>query len=126
MLGSLSPEIVSMVQMATAAEAFTLLRQDFFNRSPAGLMQLKDSLDRTTLGSKTITQIFNDIKGKVDELAMIDTPISDDDVTLYVFNGLKANYRDIASTISTREIFLTFVELYCNNPNLWDFCKRLE
>jgi hypothetical protein len=48
----------------------------------------------------------------VDELAMIDTPLSNDDITLYVLNGLGTNYKDIIAPIRTRETSLTFEELH--------------
>ncbi|PNX58574.1 hypothetical protein L195_g059260, partial [Trifolium pratense] len=52
------------------------------------------------------------VKRIADELAVLDTAISDDDVTLYVLNGLGSEYRDIAASIRTRERSFTFEELH--------------
>jgi hypothetical protein len=52
------------------------------------------------------------IKRVADELAVLDATISDDDITLYVLNGLGSEYRDIAASIRTREKSFTFEELH--------------
>jgi hypothetical protein len=33
----------------------------------------------------------------IDELVIIDTPLSNDDITLYALNGLSTDYKDIYS-----------------------------
>ncbi|RVW26826.1 Retrovirus-related Pol polyprotein from transposon RE2 [Vitis vinifera] len=48
----------------------------------------------------------------VDEIALIDHPISDDDITLYVLNGLGPEFREIAAPIRAREKSLAFEELH--------------
>ena len=47
-----------------------------------------------------------------DEIAIIDHPISDDDLTLYVLNGLGPDFWEIARPIRAREFSLTFEELH--------------
>lgn len=39
------------------------------------------------------------MKLKADELALIDTPLSDDYLTLYIINGLGLAYGDMASAV---------------------------
>jgi hypothetical protein len=39
------------------------------------------------------------VKMLVDELAIIDSPISNDDLTLYVLNGLGLDFQEIAAPI---------------------------
>lgn len=48
----------------------------------------------------------------MDELALIDTPLFDDDITLYVLHGLGPDYRDIVALIHTCTTSLTFEELH--------------
>lgn len=48
----------------------------------------------------------------MDELALIDTPFSNDDITLHVLNGLGVEYRDIVTLIRARETSLSFEELH--------------
>jgi hypothetical protein len=51
------------------------------------------------------------VRTTVDELAMIDTPLSNNDITLYVLNGLGTDCKDIIAPIRTKETSLTFEEL---------------
>ncbi|XP_042974600.1 uncharacterized protein LOC122306232 [Carya illinoinensis] len=61
---------------------------------------------------RLISEYLHAIKVLVDELVMIDSPVSMNDMTLYVLNGLGPKLCDIAATIRARETFLTFEELH--------------
>ena len=52
------------------------------------------------------------MKALADEIAIIDHPISYDDLTLYVLNGLGPDFREIAAPIRARESSLAFEELH--------------
>ena len=52
------------------------------------------------------------MKALADEIAIIDHPILDDDLTLYVLNGLGPDFREIAAPIRARESSLAFEELH--------------
>ena len=52
------------------------------------------------------------MKALADEIALIDHPISDDDLTLYILNGLGSDFREIAAPIRARETSLAFEELH--------------
>jgi DNA-binding MltR family transcriptional regulator len=58
-------------------------------------MQLKESLTLLQKGDQSIFNYMQVVRTIVDELVMIDTPLSNDDITLYVLNGLGTNYKDI-------------------------------
>ena len=77
-------------------------------------MQLKEELTLIQRGSQPVSDYLNTVKRLVDELTLIDTPICIDDITLYILNGIGAEFRDIATMIRTKETSLTFEELYCN------------
>jgi hypothetical protein len=51
-------------------------------------MQLKEELTLIQCGHRSITEYLHAVKTLVDEIAIIDHSISDDDLTLYVLNGL--------------------------------------
>jgi hypothetical protein len=74
-------------------------------------MQLKESLTLLQKGDRSISNYMQVVRTTVDELAMIDTPLSNDDITLYVLNGLGTDCKDIIAPIRTRETSLTFEEL---------------
>jgi hypothetical protein len=75
-------------------------------------MQLKESLTLLQKGDRSISNYMQVVRTTVDELAMIDTPLSNDDITLYVLNGLGTDCKDIIAPIRTRETSLTFEELH--------------
>jgi len=75
-------------------------------------MQLKEELTLIQLGNRSIHSYLHAMKALTDKIALIDHPISDDDITLYILNGLGANFREIAAPIRARETSLTFKELY--------------
>jgi hypothetical protein len=52
------------------------------------------------------------VKALADEIAIINHLISDDDLTLYVLNGLEIDFREIVVPIRARETPLAFEELH--------------
>ncbi|KAF5475727.1 hypothetical protein F2P56_007503 [Juglans regia] len=50
-------------------------------------MQLKEELTLIQRGNRSITEYLHAVKALADEIAIIDHPISDDDLTLYVLNA---------------------------------------
>ena len=54
-------------------------------------------------GNRPILEYLHAVKGLDDEIALIDHPISDDDITLYVLNGLGPEFREIVAPIRARE-----------------------
>ena len=75
-------------------------------------MQLKEDLTLSTRGTRTVTEFLHGIKVIVDELAIIDHPVSDDDLTLYILNGLGPEFREIVAPIRARETSLKFEEIH--------------
>ena len=66
-------------------------------------MQLKEELTLIQRGNRPISDYLHAVKALADEIAIIDHPISDDDLTLYVLNGLGPDFRSCADP-STREV----------------------
>jgi hypothetical protein len=75
-------------------------------------MQLKEELTLIQRGNRSILEYLHIVKALADEIAIIDHSISDDDLTLYVLNGLGPDFQEIAAPIRTRESSLTFEELH--------------
>jgi hypothetical protein len=75
-------------------------------------MQLKEELTLIQRGNRTITDYLHTVKTLADEIAIIDQPLSDDDLTLHILHGLGADFREIVAPIRTREKSLTFEELH--------------
>ena len=66
------------------------------------------------------------MKALADEIAIIDHPISDDDLTLYVLNGLGPDFREITAPIRARESSLAFEELHDLLVGHDAYLRRLE
>ena len=66
------------------------------------------------------------MKSLADEITIIDHPISDDDLTLYVLNGLGSDFREIAGPIYARELSLTFEVLHDLLVGHEAYLRRLE
>ena len=89
-------------------------------------MQLKEELTLIQRGNRPILEYLHVVKGLADEIALIDHPISDDDITLYVLNGLGPEFREIAAPIRAREKSLAFEELHDLLIGHENYLRRME
>jgi len=89
-------------------------------------MQLKEELTLIQSGNRSILKYLHTVKALADEIAIIDHSISDDDLTLYVLNGLGPGFQEIAAPIRTRESSLTFEELHDLLVGHEAYLRRLE
>ncbi|XP_073260714.1 uncharacterized protein [Populus alba] len=112
-LASVSESVMPLIAASsTAHDAWSKLQRLYANRSRSCVMQLKENLTLIQIESRSVLDYLHTIKVIIDELAMIDSPISVDDITLYALNGLGSEFRDIAALIRNRESSLTFEELH--------------
>ena len=89
-------------------------------------MQLKEDLILIQRGTRTVTEFLYSIKSIADKLALIDAPLSTDDITLYVLNDLGLEYREMVALIRTREFALSFEELHDLLIGHESYLKRLD
>jgi hypothetical protein len=87
---------------------------------------LKEDLTLNHHGSRIVTEFLQAIKLTADELAMIDHPVTDDDLTLYVLNGLGPDFREIVAPIRAREHPIRFEELHDLLIGHESYLRRLE
>jgi len=64
----------------------------YASKSRTHAMQLKEELTLIQRGHRFIHTDLQVVKALADEIALIDHPISDDDITLYILNGLGADF----------------------------------
>ena len=89
-------------------------------------MQLKEDLTLSTHGTCIVTEFLHGIKVIVDELAIIDHSILDDDLTLYILNGLGPEFREIVAPIHARETSPKFEEIHDLLVGHESYLLRLE
>jgi hypothetical protein len=84
----------------------------YASKSRTRALQLKEDLTLIKRENKTVQEYLYTVKTLADEIAIIDHPISADDLTLYILNGLGPDFREIVAPIRAREKSLTFKELH--------------
>ena len=89
-------------------------------------MPLKEELTLIQFGTWSIIENLHAVKGLAGEIAIIDHPISDDDLTLYVLNGLGPDFLEIVAPIRARESSLAFEELHNLLVGHEAYLRRLE
>lgn len=97
---------------STSREAWLKLIRLYANCSHTRVMQLKGNLMFLSCGSKSVIDYLKQVKSTIDELALVDSPLTNDDLTLCILNGLGYEFHDIAGTIRTQENPLVFEELH--------------
>ncbi|KAF5451716.1 hypothetical protein F2P56_026801 [Juglans regia] len=110
---SVSETVMPLIAMTTmSCAAWQHFARLFASKSQARIMQLKEDLTLIQWGSCTVSKFLHAVKVIADELSLIDAPVSDDDLTLYVLNGLGSKFRDMVAPIRTQETALSFAELH--------------
>lgn len=75
-------------------------------------MHIKEELTLIQRATQSVSEYLNIMKSLVDKLIVIDSPIFINDINLYIFNGIEAEFYDISTTIKARETSLAFEELH--------------
>jgi hypothetical protein len=126
-LASTSTTITPLVAAyKTSHKAWTTLTHLYTGKSRTRVMQLKEDLTLSNRGSRTVIEFLQGIKVIADELAIIDHPVSDDDLTLYILNGLGIEFREIAAPIYACETSLKFKEIHDLLVDHKSYLRRLE
>ena len=73
---------------------------------------MKEDLRFLTKGIQLITDYMQHVKVIADELAMLNHPVDNDDLTLKILGGLDEDYKDLCSAMHVRESPITFEELH--------------
>ena len=99
-LGSLSPPLIPFIASAqTSHDAWSTLALTYGKPTRGRITQLKTQLSNPIKGTQTITEFMQNIKTKVDELAMMNAPVDIEDLTIKILNGLYADYTELANAI---------------------------
>lgn len=126
-LVSTSPTITLLIAMAkTSYKAWKKLSTLYASKSRTRAMQLKEELTLIQCENRPILEYLHEVKGLADEITLIDHPISDDDLTLYVLNGLGPDFCEIAAPIRAREKSLAFEELHDLLVGHESYLRRME
>ncbi|GKU85932.1 hypothetical protein SLEP1_g531 [Rubroshorea leprosula] len=61
---------------------------------------------------RSVSEYLQALKSVADELGTIDRPLTDDDLIVYILNGLGPQFREIAASLCTRDSSLSFDDLH--------------
>ena len=112
LLSSLSMEVLHLVvDCTTSCAVWHTLEQALASTSNSRIMQLHGSLQDLRQGDDSVTQFLQKAKTLFDELAAAGRPISLTDFNLYVFRGLRGEFKDLVTSLITRADPLPYADL---------------
>jgi len=112
LLSSLSMEVLHLiVDCPTSCSVWHTLEQALASTSNSCIMQLHGSLQDLRHGDESVTQFLQKAKALFDELAAASRPISLANFNLYVFRGLREEFKDLVTSLVTRVDPLPYVDL---------------
>ncbi|RVW58637.1 Retrovirus-related Pol polyprotein from transposon RE1 [Vitis vinifera] len=121
---------ISLFGLGKTSCSFTqslhLFHKLYANKSKSRVMNLKEKLTNITCNTRSIAEYLQTIKGTVDDLALIDTHLSDDDLTIFALNGLGNGFKEIYTAIRARDTPVSFEELHDKLVEHEAFLKREE
>jgi len=112
-LSSLSTEVLHLaVDCQTSHALWTTLATALASPSNSRIMQLHGSFQDLKQNDSTVSAYLQQAKMLFDELAAAGRPLSMEDFNLYVFHGLRGEFRDLVTTLSTRAEPISYTDLH--------------
>lgn len=87
------------------------LSSQYASRTRSRVMSLKKTITMMSQGGKTVSEFLSSVKCVSDELAMVQSPVDEDDLVIYVLNDLSPKFQPIATVIRAKDTPITFEEL---------------
>ncbi|KAK2968892.1 hypothetical protein RJ640_013235 [Escallonia rubra] len=113
MLGSCIDTIQPHIStVSSSQEAWERLLVLFANKSRSRVMSLKERLLNNPRGTRSIQEYLQHMRAIADDLALVDNPLSEDDLVLYTLAGVGPEFKEIAVAIRARDAPISFDELY--------------
>lgn len=96
----------------TSRAVWTSLEQIFGSKTRSRVIGLKEQLHHISQGDRSVTEYLHQVRQIAEELSHIDGAVGKEDLTLYVLHGLREEFREIESSIHTREQSYEIDELH--------------
>ncbi|XVF43408.1 hypothetical protein PTKIN_Ptkin02bG0037700 [Pterospermum kingtungense] len=127
MVASCSKTVVPLIAMSkTSKEAWDKLTIVFASKIQSRVMSLNKKLMVSIQGDKSVTDYMNYMKGIADDLILALAPVTDDDLVIFILNGLTVDYKEISVAIRARETPISFEELYDKLTDYENVLKQRE
>lgn len=122
-LGSCSDDIQPLIASAlTAQEAWERLTTSFASTSRSRIISLKSKLAKNPRGTRSVSDFMNEMHSIADELALVQSPIQEEDLMVHILTQLGDEYGPITAALKVREHPISYPELL---DKLMDFERSL-
>ncbi|GFP89753.1 hypothetical protein PHJA_001119100 [Phtheirospermum japonicum] len=112
LLGSCSDTIQPIISSAqTASDAWKRLTMSYANTSRGRVISLKAKLAKNSKGSKSVIEFLHEMRAIADDLALAQSPISEEDLVVHVITQLGDEFNSIVAALRVRETPIAFSEL---------------
>ncbi|OMO78714.1 hypothetical protein COLO4_24683, partial [Corchorus olitorius] len=95
---------------SSSKAAWTKINSMYANKSRSRMMQLREKLLQPK-GSRSVQEYFQQIRHTTDELALVNSPVHEDELVIHILNGIGIEFREITAGIRARESAIGFEEL---------------
>ncbi|KAD4585815.1 hypothetical protein E3N88_23416 [Mikania micrantha] len=124
LIGSCSSTIQPLIASAeTSQEAWERLLTSYANTSRSRVISLKSKLASNPRGNRNITDYLREMKSIADALALVQNPVTDEDLMVHILCQLGDDFKTIATSLRLLESKITFPELF---EKLLDYERELS
>ncbi|PKU65522.1 Retrovirus-related Pol polyprotein from transposon TNT 1-94 [Dendrobium catenatum] len=101
-----------VINLSSTAAIWSTLENRFQATNRSKVIQLKNSLHHISLKNLTMNQYLSEIKVLVDQIASAGSSVDNEDIILYILNGLPPQYQAFKTAIRTMLTPITLDQLY--------------
>ncbi|XP_024984096.1 uncharacterized protein LOC112520023 [Cynara cardunculus var. scolymus] len=113
LLGSCSEQIQHVITSAkTSCQAFEQLFASYASNSRSRIISLKSRLANNPQGSRPIAEYLHEMKTLADDLALAQSPISDEDLVVHILGQLGDDFAYVSAALKMRETTIKFLDLF--------------
>ncbi|XP_019173830.1 PREDICTED: uncharacterized protein LOC109169404 [Ipomoea nil] len=112
-LGSLSNVLQPVISsVASASDAWTRLSTSCAATSKGRVVSLKAKLAKNLRANRSIDSYMREMRAIADDLALAQSPVSEEDLVVHIFTQLGDEYNPIVSALRVRTETISFSELH--------------
>ena len=112
-VASITELVIPLIATSKSShEAMSKLTNIFASRTRSRIMSLKKKLSLATQGNKSVVEYLQSMRSIADELALAQALVADDDLIIFILNGLGMEFREISTAIRARESAISLEELH--------------
>nr|GEU33194.1 putative zinc finger, CCHC-type [Tanacetum cinerariifolium] len=108
---------------SSSKEAWERLLHSYANASQSRIISLKSKFAKNPKGNKSVVEFLNGMRSIADELALIQNPISEEDLVVHIITQLGDEFNSLVAAIKVRESPITYSDLF---DKLTDFERMLK